>query len=211
MAKQILLGIREQNLNEVAHYLMVYFPYDEEMSSYTNAWMGELYENKYPLVSKGMWSGIINLKTHKLSNWKSEYGDLYLQAKVCDSGTYFLLDEDKKVICKIADYVPNGLIPEADDCGDYIRLRINNDGTIENWPEEPSFSEFLEDADTVEIIDTSIEEEPILDAKMEFTYSQLMAKLLRLPKFLQMEIGKTLIANASEGFEEEEDDGGESL
>ena len=46
---------------------------------------------------------------------------------------------------------------------------------------------------------------------MEFTYSQLMAKLFRLPKFLQMEIGKTLIANASEGFEEEEDDGGESL
>lgn len=31
MAKQILLGIREQNLNEVAHYLMVYFPYDEEI------------------------------------------------------------------------------------------------------------------------------------------------------------------------------------
>lgn len=52
----------------------------------------------------------------------------------------------------------------------------------------------------------SIEEEPILDAKVEFTYSQLMAKLFRLPKFLQMEIGKALIANASEGFEEEEDD-----
>lgn len=31
--------------------------------------------------------------------------------------------ERKKAICKIADYVPNGLIPEADDCGDYIRLR----------------------------------------------------------------------------------------
>ena len=117
-----------------------------------------------------------------------------------------MLDKDKKVICKIADYVPNGLIPETDDCGDYIRLRIKYDGTIENWPEEPSFSDFLEDSDTVENIDTSIEEESILDAKVEFTYSQLMAKLLRLPKFLQMEIGKALIANASEGFEEEEDD-----
>ena len=115
-------------------------------------------------------------------------------------------NKDKKVICKITDYVPNGLIPEADDCGDYIRLRIKYDGTIENWPEEPSFSDFLEDSDTVENIDTSIEEESILDAKVEFTYSQLMAKLLRLPKFLQMEIGKALIANASEGFEEEEDD-----
>ena len=43
---------------------MIYFPYNEEMCSYTDTWMGELYENEYPLVSKGVWSGIINLKTH---------------------------------------------------------------------------------------------------------------------------------------------------
>ena len=55
-------------------------------------------------------------------------------------------------------------------------------------------------------IDTSIEEEPILDTKVEFTYIHLMAKLLRLPKYLQLEIGKALIANASEGFEEEDDE-----
>ena len=196
MTKQILIDIREQKLSEVAHYLMIYFPYNEEMCSYTDTWMGELYENKYPLVSKGMWSGIINLKTHKLLNWKPEYGDLYLQAKICDSGTYFLLDKDKKVICKIAGYVPNGLIPDSDDCGDYIRLRINSDGTIENWPENPDYSDFIEGSES--------EEEPILDTKVEFTYSQLMAKLLQLPKFLQLEIGKTLVANASEGFEETE-------
>ena len=204
MAKQILIGIEEQNLNEVAHYLMIYFPYNEEMCSYTDTWMDELYENEYPLVSKGIWSGIINLKTHKLLNWKPEYGSLYLQAKVCDSGTYFLLDKDKKTICKIADNVPNGLIPEVDDCGDYIRLRINEDGTIENWFEESDFSDFMEDSEVVEKIDTSVEEEPILDTKVEFTYSQLMAKLFRLPKFIQMEIGKALIANASEEFEKEE-------
>ena len=203
MAKQILIGIEEQNLNEVAHYLVIYFPYNEEMCSYTDTWMDELYENEYPLVSKGIWSGIINLKTHKLLNWKPEYGSLYLQAKVCDSGTYFLLDKDKKTICKIADYVPNGLIPEVDGCGDYIRLRINEDDMI-NWFEEPDFSDFMEDSEVVEKIDTSVEEEPILDTKVEFTYNQLMAKLFRLPKFIQMEIGKALIANASEEFEKEE-------
>ena len=48
------------------------------MCSYTDAWMDELYENKYPLVTKGMWSGIVDLKTHKLLNWKPEYGDLYI-------------------------------------------------------------------------------------------------------------------------------------
>ncbi len=50
----------------------------------------------------------------------------------------------------------------------------------------------------------NIEEEPILDTRVEFTYSQLMVKLLQLPKFLQLEIGKALVANASEGFEEDE-------
>ena len=79
MAKQILVGIREQDLNEVAHYLMIYLPFNEEMRSYTDNWLGELYENKYPLVSKGMWSAIINLKAHKLLNWKQEYGSLYFQ------------------------------------------------------------------------------------------------------------------------------------
>ena len=125
---------------------------------------------------------------------------------MCDSGTYFLLDKDKQVICKIAGYVPNGLIPEADDCGDYIRLRINHDGLIENWLEKADFSEFTDGAEIVNSIDIDIEEEPILDTKLEFTYSQLMSKLLRLPKFLQMEIGKSLVANASEGFEDEDDE-----
>ena len=78
MAKQILSGIKGKKLSEVAHYLMIYFPYNEEMCNYTDAWMDELYENKYPLLSKGMWSGIIELKTHKLLNWKPEYGDLYI-------------------------------------------------------------------------------------------------------------------------------------
>ncbi len=195
--KQILIGAKEQSLNEVAHYLMIYFPYNEEICSYTDLFIGELCENSYPLVFKGMWSGLIDLKTQKLLNWKREYGALYLQAKICDSGTYFLLDKNKKVICKIADYVPNGLIPDVDGCGDYIRLKINDDGVIENWPEKPDYSDFIEGSEVVGKIDMSIEEEPILNFKVELTYSQLMSKLLQLPRFMQMEIGKELIANAS--------------
>ena len=198
MTKQILEGLQAAKLNEVARYLLIYFPFDEEMCSYTDEWMGKLCESSYPLVSKGMWSAVIDLKTHKLLNWKHEYGSLYFQVKVRDSGTYFLLDKDKTAICKIAGYVPNGLIPEADDCGDYIRLRINNNGTIENWPSEPDFSDFAEDAESVGKIDTDIEEVPLFDLQVELTYSQLMSKLLRLPKHLQLEIGKTLIDNPSE-------------
>lgn len=146
---------------------------------------------------------MINLKTHKLLNSKPEYGSLYLQAKVCDSGTYFLLDKDKKTICKIADYVPNSLIPEVDGCGDYIRLRINEDDMI-NWFEEPDFFDFMEDSEVVEKSMCTLKKKSILYTKVEFTYNQLMAKLFRLPKFIQMEIGKALIANASEEFEKEE-------
>ena len=182
---------------------MIYFPYNEEMCSYTDTWMGELYENEYPLVSKGVWSGIINLKTHKLLNSKPEYGSLYLQAKVCDSGTYFLLDKDKKTICKIADYVPNGLIPEVDGCGDYIRLRINEDDMI-NWFKNRTFLTLWKTLRLLRKSMCTLKKKSILYIKVEFIYNQLMAKLFRLPKFIQMEIGKALIANASEEFEKEE-------
>ena len=74
MAKQILIGFEKKKQSEVAHYLMIYFPYIEDMCSYTDVWKNELYENKYPLVAKGMWSGTVDLKTHKLLNWK--YGGL---------------------------------------------------------------------------------------------------------------------------------------
>lgn len=53
--------------------IMIYIPFNEELCSYTDNWLGELYENKYPLVSKGMWSAMIDLKAHKLLTWKQEY------------------------------------------------------------------------------------------------------------------------------------------
>ena len=96
MAKQILIDIKEKKLSEVAHYLMIYFPYNEEMCSYTDVWMEELYENKYPLVSKGMWSGIVDLKTHKLLNWKPEYGICTCRPRHATVGRIFCSIKIKK-------------------------------------------------------------------------------------------------------------------
>ena len=45
----------------------------------------------------------------------------------------------------------------------------------------------------------------IKEKNLRFTYSQLMAKLLQLPKFLQLEIGKALVKNATERFEKSDD------
>lgn len=204
MEKQILEKFRGNDLHEVACYLLMYFPYDEELCSYTSEWNEELYTNEYPLVSGGMWTGLINLQTRKLLNWKREYGNMFLQAKVRDEGTYFLLDKDQKPFCKLVGYVPNGLIPDEYGFGDYVRLRINDDGFIENWLVNPNFSEFLEDADYVSKIDNWVHEPSILEETTEYTYSQIMKTLLRLPKHLQLDIGKALIANASEGFEDDE-------
>ena len=167
------------------------------MCRYTDSLFGELCEDKYPLVSKGVWTGIIELRSHNLLNWSEEYGDIFFQAKVSDSGTYFLLGKDNKALCRISGYVPNRLIPDADGCGDYIRLRIKSNGTIENWPDVPDFSEFIDGAIVVDRIDGDIKEEPVFNVCMDLTYDELMDKLFRLPKHLQMEIGKALIENAS--------------
>ena len=45
----------------------------------------------------------------------------------------------------------------------------------------------------------------IKEKNLRFTYSQLMAKLLQLPKFLQLEIGKALVKNTTERFEKLDD------
>ena len=199
MKKEITKIANDLDISETAHYLIISFPFDEELCSYRDCWNEVLYMTKYPLVSKNVWTGIINLRTHKVLNWKEEYGNLFFQAKVCDNGTYILLDSERNYLCKLQGYVPNKLIPESDDCGDYIRLRINYEGTIENWPDNLSFTEFIEDALIVDKIDEHIKENSILNTSVSLTYSQLLNLLLKLPRHLQMEIGKALIENASDG------------
>ena len=199
MKKEITKKAKDLDLEEIANYLIVSFPFDEELCSYQGYWNEALYLKEYPLVKRNVWTGIINLKTHKVLDWKKEYASLFFQAKVRDSGTYFLLDKEKNYLCKLHGYVPNKLIPESDDCGDYIRLRINYDGVIENWPNDISLSEFIEDAVIVDKIDEHIKESSILDTSVSFTYSQLMNLLMKLPHHLQMEIGKALIENTSDG------------
>ena len=80
---------------------MIYFPYNEEMCSYTDTWMGELYENEYPLVSKGVWSGIINLKTHKLLNSKPEYGSCICKPRYVIVGPISYLTKTKRQYVKL--------------------------------------------------------------------------------------------------------------
>ncbi|WP_455586667.1 VOC family protein [Bacteroides sp.] len=132
--------------NKQAEYIHISFPYREELCSYTFAFEDVEDEKQLPLVSLGYWQGTIELQTHKLLEWQPDFGECYFQAKVCDEGTYTLLDAGKKPICTLKGYVPNGVIPPDDGAGDYIHFGINMDGTVEGWRNTYDFTEFNEGA-----------------------------------------------------------------
>ena len=87
----------------------------------------------------------IDLQEGRVVDWsRGEY--IRLWGKVRDEGTYTLLDADRKPLWQITGYVPNKLVPPQESgWGDYIRLAIEADGRIEEWPKEMELSEFVED------------------------------------------------------------------
>lgn len=70
--------------------------------------------------------------------------NISIHYKVCDAGSYWLLDENKQEIAKYKDhYVPDDFLCHG-SCGygDYIILNISEDGTIKNY-ERPRINEEL--------------------------------------------------------------------
>lgn len=54
--------------------------------------------------------------------------------KVCDAGSYYLLDSDKKIVASIFDnYVPDGLCHGDNGYGDYIIFSVNGNGEINKY------------------------------------------------------------------------------
>ena len=131
---------------EQAQYIHISFPFREELCSYTFPFKYEKDEEQLPLVTLGYWQGTVDLETHKLLEWEPNFGECYFQAKVCDTGTYTLLDTEKKPICILKGYVPNGVIPPENGAGDYIHFAISTDGTVEEWQKTYDFTEFNERA-----------------------------------------------------------------
>jgi hypothetical protein len=97
--------------------------------------------NDFPLRDGDMWNATIEIDTGKILNWPvGKSGDMHM--KVCDEGSYFLLNEKGETIVSIEeDYVPNRLIPG--EYGDYVELKINEEGIITNWPKSPSVEDFF--------------------------------------------------------------------
>jgi hypothetical protein len=97
----------------------------------------------FPMRKGDTWSARINIDAGTILDWpQGQSGRLSM--KVCDQGTYRLLDAAGLVIAEREnDYVPNHLIPG--EYGDYIDLDIDETGRIVNWPKRPSLEDFFPD------------------------------------------------------------------
>jgi len=86
-----------------------------------------------------IWNPLIDLHSGKIINWK-EGVTADIHYKVRDAGEYLLLDKDKNQIVAIDGYVPDIMCPGDQGYGDYVIMKIDENGFIENW--KPSFKEF---------------------------------------------------------------------
>lgn len=95
----------------------------------------------FPFRNGDMWNAKIDIDNGSVVDWpQGQKGNL--EMKICDEGSYYLLDENENVILSIEnDYVPNRLLPGS--YGDYLKLHIGENGVISNWYSKPSIEDFL--------------------------------------------------------------------
>lgn len=85
-----------------------------------------------PLLNGANWCPTIELETGKVVDWpQGVIADIHY--KVCDQGRYLLLDADLNVLAEKDGYVPDILSPGGSGYGDYIIMKIDGTGQIENW------------------------------------------------------------------------------
>lgn len=100
-------------------------------------------EGKIPCRNGEQWEPLIDLETGKIVNW-TEGVKADVHYKVCDAGTYTLLDAEKNEIKSIDGYVPSMMCPKGNGYGDYVVMDIDEKGFIQKW--NPDFEEFESEA-----------------------------------------------------------------
>lgn len=87
-----------------------------------------------PFREGSRWKPIIELESGLIRDWPhGTIADIHY--KVCDAGKYWLGDTEGKKLWKWDGfYVPDRfLCPDGDGYGDYIILKVNEDGRINGW------------------------------------------------------------------------------
>jgi hypothetical protein len=198
----------KSKLEQAARFLHISIPYDKDdkygLISFDDGLMTELE------CEKDFVPPMLNIETQRLEvtvdlferkviDW--DYNDyLRMWAKVCDSGTYTLLDADMKPLWQINGYVPNAMIPPYEDgFGDYLELAIEHDGALPQWQTIPDFSDFVEDGEAPKPIKTNkwhraedayrdVMRHKLNNEEMIWLLQRLMAKYTLTPKEILKEI-----------------------
>ena len=98
--------------------------------------------NLIPCRNGDNWEPIIIQSTGQILNWtQGTIADIHY--KIRDQGTYTLKDNDGKVIMVKDGYVPDCMCPGGSGYGDYIIMKVDKDGFIENWV--PALDDFEEE------------------------------------------------------------------
>lgn len=86
-----------------------------------------------PFKNGGLWEPVIDIDNGVVIDWP-EGVDAKFHFKVCDAGSYYLLDWEFNVIASIEEnYVPSGLCHGDSGFGDYIIFDVNENGEIKNY------------------------------------------------------------------------------
>ena len=95
-----------------------------------------------PMREGDIWKATIDLDDKCVVLWPKGK-TLEFDMKVCDQGTYTLFDDAGNQVLEIDnDYVPNNLL--AGEYGDYLELKIDENGVITNWLDDANFDDFTE-------------------------------------------------------------------
>ena len=98
-----------------------------------------------PCRSDDIWSPKINLETGIIIDWPLGT-EANIHYKVCDSGEYWILDTNSEKLIKAKGYyVPNFLAIDDNGFGDYIIMKVDGQGKIQNWKFD--LEPFLEEED----------------------------------------------------------------
>jgi len=95
-----------------------------------------------PFKEGDMWMPTIDIASGVVIGWPAGV-EASFHFKVCDAGTYHLLDEEKNVIASRYDnYVPSGLCHGDNGYGDYIIFNVASNGKIEKYRNLIDYEEF---------------------------------------------------------------------
>ena len=78
------------------------------------------------------WCPTIHIETGRIEGWPAgTVADIHY--KVCDEGVYTLLDDQRRPLLKVDGYVPDIMCPGGAGYGDYVIMRVDAGGYIQNW------------------------------------------------------------------------------